>query len=200
MSGLEPLLLLQAAGTVVSAAGTIASGQSANRIGQMERDRLVAQGIATKQASDYEAAQLDIQANDEFASAQREAQQQGRQKRLALSRLQAVGAAGGFTATDPSSLALADEIEKYGTLQEQMSMYGGESRRSGLRAAAEGRRFSGDSALASAYASGDIAAAEGRSKRDASYMSAAGTIISSGSSMYEKYAKSKPVTSGLRYG
>ena len=38
-----------------------------------------------------------------------------RQKNLALSRLQAVGASSGFSATDPSNLALANEISKYGT-------------------------------------------------------------------------------------
>lgn len=194
-------MMMMAASSAVSAIGTMASGQAAADMGFAEQRRLQAEGMARKQMAEYEAAQLDIQANDEKASGQREAQQLRREKKLALSRLQAVGAGSGFSATDPTSLGLSDEIEKYGTYREQVAMQGGIGRESQLESAAAARRFSGDSALASAYASGDIAAAEGRAKRTASYFSAAGTILGGASSMAEKYAKQKPVyTTGGRYG
>ncbi len=48
-------------------------------------------------------------------------------KRLALSRIQAVSAAGGFMATDPTTLDLLGDTDEYGTYQQQLTQYGGES-------------------------------------------------------------------------
>lgn len=179
-----PLLI---ASTAVSAVGTIASGHAAEQQGLAQQQQMIAEGQAKKKAMDFEAAQLDIQAKNEFALGQREAQQFKRQKDLALSRSTAVSAASGFTATDPTALANADEITRYGTLQEQMAMFGGGSKAEELRLSAAGRRFSGDSALQSAYASGEAAATAGRNARNASYFSAGGTILGSLSGMAGKY-------------
>lgn len=115
-------------GSVVSAAGTIAAGN------------------AQQEAAEYEAKQLEIKGKEERAAAQKEGQQYERRTELALSQLQARGAAGGFTSTDPTSLALADEITKYGTFQQQLSQYGGESRQEGLKAQAGVRRIEGAAA------------------------------------------------------
>lgn len=117
------------AGTAVAAQGTIAAGK------------------AQKQAADYEAAQLNIKGKEEMAAAQQEAEGYAHQKDQALSSLQAKSAASGFSATDPTSLAMADEIAKYGTLQEQMSMYGGESRKAGIDSQATARRMEGKAAM-----------------------------------------------------
>ena len=113
------------AGSVVSAAGTIAAGNAA------------------EQSAQYEAAQLDIKAKEEQAQAQQEAKQLREQKERAQSTLTARAAASGFSATDPTALALLDELERYGTLQEQLSQYGGKSRRAGTEAQAEGVRLTG---------------------------------------------------------
>ena len=67
-------------------------------------------------------------------------------KRLALSRIQAVSAAGGFMATDPTTLDLLGDTDEYGTYQQQLTQYGGESRAAGLRAQAESARISGQAA------------------------------------------------------
>lgn len=191
---------MAAAGAAVTAVGTIASGQAADRIGKMQQQNLEVRGQNARAAANYEAQQLDIQAKDEFASGQRDAQALKRQKNLALSTLQARGAASGFSATDPSNLAIADEIEKYGSVQEGMALYGGSARARDLTASAEARRFSGQSAYDAAYASGAIAREEGRAKKHASYYSAAGTILGAGASMATKYgAQSRPATTG-RYG
>ena len=138
-------------GTAVSAVGTIAAGK------------------ADKASADYEAAQLDINAKEEMAAAQREGEEYRRKKELALSSLQARAAGSGFSATDPTALALADEISKYGTLQEQMAMYGGKSRRAGLEAQAAGRRMSG------------------RAARTGSYYKAGATILGGISTLADKY-------------
>lgn len=151
MTGLEMLAIgATLAGSAVSAAGTIAAGKAA------------------QQSADYEAAQLDIKAKEEQAAAQRDAQQYKERKELALSSLQARSAASGFTATDPTTLALADEIERYGTMQEQIAQYGGKSRRRGLEDQATGRRIEGKAARKGAQYSaigtilGGIGSATGR--------------------------------------
>jgi hypothetical protein len=159
-------LVATAVGTYVSARGTIAAGKQAQA------------------AADYEAAQLDIRAKEERAAARFEAEEKKRTKELALSELTSKSAASGFTATDPSTLALADEIYKYGTLQEQMAMYGGESRGTGAEAQAEGRLF------------------EGRAARSASKTSALATILGGISTMAGRYGQSTgtAASGGYRYG
>lgn len=152
------------AGSYISAQGTLAAGKAAD------------------QAAKYEAAQLDIKAKEEQAAAQRDMLDQRREKELALSKLQSNAAASGFSATDPTSLALADEIEKYGTVKEQMAMYGGTSRRTGIEAQAHGRRM------------------EGQAARIGSKYSAAGTILGGISTMAGKYAGPKsPQTASTGY-
>lgn len=198
-SAIAPIAGLAAAGA--TAYGTIAAGKASAEAGMMEQQRMEREGLAAKQAADFEARQLEAQGKEEQAAAQREAFALRRQKQVALSRLQSVGAGSGFMATDPSSLAIADEIEKYGTVQEQMAMYGGTSRRDSLDNSAAARRFSGESALQSGRMSGEVARFVGESKRGGSYLSAAGTILGGVSSFADRYATRRPTyaTAG-RYG
>lgn len=155
----------------MTAAGTIAAGQAAR-----------AQGEAEQTAANFEAKQLEIKSNDEFAAGQQQANQLRRQKKLALSTLQNRAAGSGFAATDPTSLALADEISTYGTLQEQMALYGGQGRAEDMNLNAAARRFSGASS-----------AAMGRARETGSYLSAGGTILGSVSTMADRYAKRSTV-------
>lgn len=144
----------------------------------------LAAGKAAEQQAEYEAAQYDIKAKEEQAAGQREAQEYERKRDLALSELQAKSAASGFTATDPTSLALADEISRYGTYQAQMAQYGGKSRRTGLEGKAAGRRLSGKAA------------------RQGAKYSAAGTIVGGvgdAFGKYANYAKSSGGSSSGRY-
>lgn len=113
------------AGTAITAGATLAAGKAQQKI------------------ANYEAQQLEIKAKEEQAASQIEAQQLRRQKNLALSKLQTRAAASGFSATDPTALNLAEDIQRYGTFQEQVAQYGGKSRRVGLEAQAAGRRFEG---------------------------------------------------------
>lgn len=152
------------AGTAVSAMGTIAAGK------------------AKQQAAEYEAAQLDVKAKEERAASQRDMEELRRKKELTLSTLQANSAASGFSATDPTTLALADEISRYGTVQEQMAMYGGVSRSEGIEAQAAGRRM------------------EGAAARKGAMYDAAGTILGGISKMGDKFSSPGTKTSGYRYG
>lgn len=145
-------MLATIGGSAVSAMGTIAAGNAA------------------QQQAEYEAQQLDIRAKEEQAQAQQEAKQYREQKERAQSALTARAAASGFSATDPTALALADEIERYGTLQEQLAQYGGKSRRAGTEAQATGVRMTG------------------KAKKQGSRYSAVGTILSGvGSGLSGRY-------------
>lgn len=159
--------------TAATAMGTIVAAQGAR-----------AQGKAAQAAAEFQAQQLDIKAKEEQAASQREAQELRRRKDLALSELQAKSAASGFSATDPTSLALADEIARYGTMQEQMAMYGGASRRAGLESQAFASRF------------------EGRAARRAARYDAASTILGGVSSIANRFAGTgrTPTASSYRYG
>jgi hypothetical protein len=139
------------AGSVVSAAGTLAAGKAEQR------------------AKNYEAAQLDAEAKQKQAEAQIEGERYQRKKELTLSTLQNEAGASGFSATDPTSLALADEISRYGTYQQQLAQYGGENQRAGLEAQAQGRRLTGEA------------------ERIGSRYKAVGTILGGISSMASKY-------------
>lgn len=159
--------------TAATAAGTIVAAQGAR-----------AKGKAAQAAAEFEAQQLDIKAKEEQAAAQREAQEARRRKEAALSELQAKSAASGFSATDPTSLALADEIARYGTMQEQMAMYGGASRRAGLESQAFASRF------------------EGRAARQAARYDAASTILGGVSTIAGKFSGTPggAPQSSYRYG
>jgi hypothetical protein len=151
MAGLSSAFSL--IGTLVSAAGTIAAGQ------------------ASRRAAEYRAAQVDIRSREERAAGQLEARELARERRLALSRNQAVAAASGFSADDPGALDLAGDVASRGAFQEALARYGGESRGAGLRAEAQGLRLSGEAAERSAY------------------FSAAGTILGGVSTMFERFGR-----------
>jgi hypothetical protein len=152
MAGLSALATIGSlAATAVSAVGTIAAGR------------------AQKQAADHRAAQLEVEAKQERATAQQDALAVARKKRLELSRLQAQAAASGFGAADPTVLDLAGEAAKYGTLQQQLARYGGDVRAETLISSAEASRAQGTAAM-----------------RNASF-NAAGTILGGVSSMFRRY-------------
>ncbi|WP_037449238.1 hypothetical protein [Sinorhizobium fredii] len=162
---------------IVSGVGTIAGGMM-----QAQGQRQAA--AAQKANLDYQAKQLEMQGKEELAASQHDAFQQRREKELALSALQARGAASGFETTDPTGLQIGEDIEKYGTLQEMMAMYGGRSRRAGLEAEAVGRRAEGAAAVQGAKSA------------------AMGTILGGLTSGFSRFAQYEPPipNSAYRYG
>jgi hypothetical protein len=166
------------AGTAVTAVGTIAAGNAK-----------AAQAEAEAQAADFQAKQLDVQAKDARAMGQRDMLEARKKKQLALSALQARAGSSGFSATDPTALALADEIERYGTHQEQMAQYGGTVGARDASLSAAGRRFT-----AGVYR--DLAPRF----ESAGYMGAAGTILGGISTIGAKYAQRTPPSTVGRYG
>jgi hypothetical protein len=111
-------------GTVVSAAGTLAAG------------------AARKRAADYQAARDEVRAGEAKAEAQRDAQKISRKRGLALSRMQSLSAASGFSPGDPTSLMLASERDAYGRYDQQIAQYGGDVRQSNFKNSATASRMS----------------------------------------------------------
>src|SRR3990167_11241300 len=96
MSGLETVALIASiAGAATTAVGTIAAGNAK-----------AAQAESEAKAQEFQAKQLDLSSKEERASAQRDSLELRRRKNLALSQLQSRAAGSGFTATDPTALAL----------------------------------------------------------------------------------------------
>lgn len=167
-----------AASTGVSAMGTIAGGKAA------------------QQSAEYQAKQLDEKAKleresgmMELAGGQKEAAEYKRRKELALSAGQARAASSGFSATDPTSLALADEIARYGTLQEETAVYGGTTKRAASEAQARVYQAQG---AGSRY--------EGKVAKKASKIKAAGTILEGISTIAGRFGGGFSTGSAARYG
>lgn len=152
------------AGGVVSAVGTIAAGQS------------------QKRAAERQAQQLEMRGKEERAAAQREAFDVGREKGLIQSRQQAVAAASGAGALDPTILDLAGDVEAEGTYRQLLHTYGGEERRKGNFAQAAGARRSGRAAATGAW------------------LDAGGTILGGASTMFDRFGGGRPGGAGFRYG
>ena len=178
-------------GTAINAYGTIAGGGAQEQAYQRAGQGYEQAGIAKQRAAEYEALQLEEKARlereagrNELATAQVEAGTYKRRKELALSSLQARAASSGFTATDPTSLALADEIARYGTLEEDRAVAGGTVKRAAafaqarsFDASAGGRRFEGEAERVAAHNQAEAAYYAGRAARKKSYFDAASTIL-----------------------
>lgn len=183
MAGLAAIAL--AAGTAVSAVGTIVAGQAAAR-------QQMAQAAAIKAGNEFQAKQLEVRAKNERASAQRQVQEVDHQKRLALSRNQAVAGAGGFSADDASTLNIQGQIEKYGAYQEALVKYGGQAASDADLASAAAARASGANAMT-------IGSEAASATRMNSFLSAAGTIVGGATTMFQKYGMRYTPSSGASY-
>lgn len=109
----------------------------------------VAGGVAEKNASDFEAEQLDMKAKEEVAASQREAEQSTKEAELAMSRQQALAASsgGGAGSDAPTIVKLMSDVAGQGELNQQSTLYGGQQRAAGLIDQAKGRRASGKASL-----------------------------------------------------
>lgn len=129
----DPVTMMMVAGTVISAAGTIASGNAA-------RDQ-----------ANFAASEAERQAKTETAIAQRNAQEYDRNTTLTLSKLQNGAAGSGFSANDTGVLSLAGQIEDYGTQQARTARYVGEDKSVGLLAQAQADRLTGKAQQMGSY-------------------------------------------------
>ncbi|HJQ58118.1 MAG TPA: hypothetical protein VJ890_14520 [Vineibacter sp.] len=119
---------LALAGTVLSAATTIAGGAAANRQAKAQARR------------------LEQHAQQEQAAANREAQKRRAETELLLSRQQAVAAASGAGASDPTIVELMSDAAAEGEVRAEEAQYVGELRADDMRTQAATRRAEGQAA------------------------------------------------------
>lgn len=130
MTGLEILGLL---GTGLSVAGTIAGG------------------VQQKNLADAQAKAAERQASEERAASQREAIQRSKEARLVLSRQQAVSAASGGGAGDPTVVDLMGDTLSQGWFNSASAIYEGESRGRALEDQAAISRWQGRQAQLASF-------------------------------------------------
>ncbi|MCK1501504.1 hypothetical protein [Bradyrhizobium sp. 188] len=171
-------MAMTAIGGGISAAGTLASGSAAETAGQM------------KQAAAYRQAEQETwNAAGELGASQRKMLDTRLKTNLTESTLAARGAASGFDASKGSMLTGAGDIAQRGEFQALMDVFNGENARTGMLNKADAIRAGGD---ADAWA--------GEATKDASYLSAAGTIAGSAGSMMKTYGQYTYPQAGKAYG
>jgi hypothetical protein len=159
--------------TVISTVGTIVSANDASAAARAEGD-------SARRVGDWQAAQLRQQAGQERAASQRQAEQERRAGRLAVSRARAISAGSGGGATDPTVLKIYGDLAAEGETNAMTALWEGEEAAKGLEAQAAGAEYEGQSA----YEAGKYAS---RAYRRAGYLSAAGNLLAGGSDFYTKY-------------
>lgn len=160
-------LALTAAGAGISAAGTIAGGNAAADAGRR-----------SQQAMEFRARQEEQAATEARAVGQRAGFEKQREGKLALSALTARAAGSGTGVDSATNVGLAQGIAGRSEYDTLFDMFKGENRGRGLEDEAMGSRLTGEAALA-----------EGRAKKSAAMLSAAGTIVGASGSMYRTYKK-----------
>lgn len=173
-----------------SALATVAVvGTVLSFVGQQQAaDAAEAQGKAQQQAADYQAKSMEVKAGQERAVSQRQAINERRKLELAQSRAQAVAAASGAGAADPTVVSLSGQLEREGELNALTALYHGEQAASGLEEGAGLKRYEGNATAIGAEASADAA-------RVSSYGSLFKGLSDAGS-MYMKYGSGVTQDSG----
>lgn len=145
---------MAAAAPYIFAAGTVISANQQRNA-----------GIQSQMNADFEASQMERQAGQELAVSQRQAEQARRESRYAQSRAQAVAAASGAGATDPTVVNLIGGIEKEGEYNALTALYNGQQNADALRTG------------------GSIKRQTGKAYRSAGNTNAFATVLSGASSM-----------------
>jgi hypothetical protein len=190
MAFIVPLIPYIAA--AASVAGTVMSvrGQQQAANAQADYTQQTAQYYAV--AKESEAAQYEEQSIAEFATAQRQAEEEKRKSRILQSRALAVAGASGAGVSDPTVFDIVSDLEGEGAYRAAVAMYEGGQRAEGARRAAAASRYEGATGLASGSASS-------ASQRQAGKYAAMGTIFQGTGNlltMYGKYGLPSTSTTG----
>jgi hypothetical protein len=140
----------------------------------MQAGGAIAGGINARREGEYQASQYDVAAGQARAASQREAEEEARRSRLAQSRALAVAAASGGGASDPTVVDVISSLAGEGAYRAAVALYEGDEQARVLKAR------------------GEAARREGKSKQRAGYIRAASTLLSSGSSLFDKYGRGGP--------
>lgn len=129
--------------TIASVGGSVLSG-----LGQIQA------GKAANVNAKFQAGQLEQQAGQERASAQRVAIEQRRRATIANSNATAAAAASGGGATDPTILDITEDIAGQGEYNALSALFEGEEKARGLKLQAASTRMQGKQAQRAGYISG----------------------------------------------
>lgn len=164
---------LSAAGTALSAVGSIQEGNATYKASK-------AAAKAVKEGAKFEAAQLNRNAGQQRATAQREAIEQRRAGRLAQSRALAVAGASGAGVSDVDVTNLVSDLAADGEYNALTALYNGEEQALGMEDQAKGVMYNAKQEARSYKA-------KGKAAKSAGYMTALGTAIEGATSFLEKY-------------
>lgn len=165
-------------GTILSFIGNMGSAGAAR-----------SSGTAAKNIADFEASQLDQNAGQATAAAQRAALDERRRTALLVSRGIAVAAAGGSATNDPGVAQILTQIAGEGEYRSGVAIYQGEEKARQLKMAADVRREEGD-----AYS--EAGAARGR----AYTLAGLGGVATGGASLFSKYGQGGPKKAAVSGG
>jgi len=157
-------------GTILGLIGSMRSASSARSA-----------GAAGRQAAEFEAAQLEQNAGQAQAAAQREALIERQRTALLVSRGIAVAAAGGGATTDPTVSNILEEIAAAGEYRAGVAIYQGEEKARVQRMQADARRNEGEALDAA-----------GNSKASAYTLAGLGNFATGAASLYSKYGNGGP--------
>lgn len=172
-------------GMAFNAASTVMSMMGQSKAG----DAALAAARRKKMAYDSQAAQLDINAGQQVASAQRAAEDERYQASLLKSRALALAAASGGGASDPTIVNLMAKLSGRGEYNSETAMYQGQEKARGMTDQARMARYSGD-----------VAMADGEAAKDASRLSMVSTLLNGASSLYTKYGQSTDPSASNGFG
>lgn len=140
-------------------------------------------GNRADEAAQFKARQLEQASAESRAVGQAGATERRREAKLTLSSLQARASASAGDASDAGIIHLAEDIANRGEFRAFSEMYTGENRARGLMDMAKASEMEGDAA------------------KEGSKYSAAGTILSTGGSMFKTYGTMKaPRAAAPSYG
>lgn len=120
-----------------ASAGMEIGGQVVNALQRIKYGR------EARRAAEFQAAQLEAQANNVAGSAQRAAINDQRQADLVASRALALAAAGGGGASDPTVVNLIANNAGESAYRKAVSLYDGEAQAQQLRLNAQAKRYEG---------------------------------------------------------
>lgn len=175
---------LEAIQAFIPAMITVAKSASAmfGAMGQWNSgNSLVTASKRKQQAAEFEASQLQTNAGQVMAASERDAFWRGKEGDYALSTLIARAAASGASATDPTILNLAAQLNAKRAYNMAAEIYGGQEAARKMEMQAEAKRYQADVGVADAQ------------KARGSYRLAAGaSLFSGGASLLEKYGANRP--------
>ena len=142
--------------------------------------QLRAEGISRQKAAEFSAEQMEINAGQELAAAQRNMAEELRVSEAMQSRALAIAGASGAGTDDPTMRSILGSIAEEGMLAAQSQLYQGTEASRSLRLAAEVARWEGRRAREGLNV-------EARSTKQAGDANRTGQLIALGASVWDKY-------------